>query len=270
MKTDKYLMESDVEALRLELKTDPLVVKKQALWAGLKPGMMVADIGCGPGITSYALYEVTQPDGKVIGIDFSEQRVAYANANYKSSGISYLCKDVRQPLDDLGLFDFVWVRFILEYYLSNSFEIIKNLVNILKPGGILCLIDLDHNCLSHYGIPTRLIQTLENIMMDLQNKANFDPYAGRKLYSYMYDLNFEEISVKVSAHHNIYGDLKKSDEFNFLKKIEVAPQKISYKFNEYIKGYDEFIKESAKSFRNPRRFTYTPIILCRGLKPMKG
>ena len=267
MKIDKYLMESDVEALRLELKTDPLIVKKQAQWAGIQSGMTIADIGCGPGITSSALYETIQPDGKVVGIDFSKERIAYANENYKKPGISFLCRDIREPLNDLGLFDFVWVRFILEYYKNNSFEIVKNLFNILKPGGILCLIDLDHNCLSHYGIPNRLEKTVENIMIELQKKANFDPYAGRKLYSYLYDLDFEEIVVDVGAHHNIYGDLKKSDEFNFLKKVEIGPKKINYQFDEYPGGYEEFVNESAESFRNPRRFTYTPIIMCRGEKP---
>ena len=263
-------MESNVEALRLELKTDPSVVKRQVKWAGIEPGMSVADIGCGPGITTFALHEITQPKGSVVGFDYSEERISYATEKYKAPGINYVCRDVRQPLDDLGLFDFVWVRFLLEYYLKDSFEIVKNLVKILKPGGIICLVDLDHNCLSHFGVPYRLVQTVENIMLQLQDKANFDPYAGRKLYSYLYDLKFEEIIVDVSAHHNIYGNLKESDEFNFLKKIEIAPKKIDYKFDEYQGGYEEFIKESAESFRNPRRFTYTPIIICRGKKPLNN
>ena len=266
MEADKYLMESDVEALRLELKTDPSIVKKQAKLAGIQSGMRIADIGCGPGITSLALYEMVQPNGLVVGIDFSKERIAYANANYKKPGVNYLCRDIRQPLNDLGLFDFIWVRFILEYYLENSFEIVKNLTDILKPGGTMCLIDLDHNCLSHYGIPKRLQQTVNDIMIELQKKANFDPYAGRKLYSYLYDLNFTDISVDISAHHNIYGELKKSDEFNFLKKVEIGPKKINYKFKDYEGGYKEFIDESAKSFRNPKRFTYTPIIICKGKK----
>jgi hypothetical protein len=33
-----YLMENDEEISRLEMKTDPEEVRRQALWAGLKPG----------------------------------------------------------------------------------------------------------------------------------------------------------------------------------------------------------------------------------------
>jgi ubiquinone/menaquinone biosynthesis C-methylase UbiE len=269
MKVDKYLMESDLEALRLDIKTDPSFVEKQAKWAGITNGMRVADIGCGPGITANILHKLVQPEGETVGIDFSENRLEYARKNYPQKNLHFINRDVRESLKDIGTFDFVWVRFLLEYYLDDSFEIVKNLTDIIKPGGILCLVDLDHNCLSHYGIPSRLLQTLDNIMNELQEKANFDPYAGRKLYSYLYDLHFTDIRVDISAHHNIYGELKKSDEFNFLKKIEIAPQKINYKFKEYQEGYEEFIKETAKSFRNPRRFTYTPIIMCRGKKPIQ-
>ncbi|MCK5471266.1 MAG: hypothetical protein KAI99_22235, partial [Cyclobacteriaceae bacterium] len=61
--------------------------------------------------------------------------------------------------------------------------------------------------------------------------------------------------------------LNDNDRFNFLKKIEIAPQKINFDFNEYEGGYEEFINESEKWFEDPRRFTYTPIILCKGTKP---
>lgn len=267
METNKYLMESEDEALRLELKTDTSIVEKQAIWAGIKPGMRVADIGCGPGITTRTLHTLTDPNGETVGIDFSEPRIKYAQEHHRVQGIKYILEDIRNPLDKLGLFDFVWVRFVLEYYLIDSVKIVQNLLNILKPGGVLCLIDLDHNCLSHHGIPERLINTVRDIMMELQSKANFDPYVGRKLYSFLYDLSFENIVVDVSAHHNIYGFLTKNDEYNFLKKVEIAPQKIKYKFNEYKEGYSEFIKEAEESFKNPRRFTYTPIILCKGNKP---
>jgi ubiquinone/menaquinone biosynthesis C-methylase UbiE len=265
MNAKKYFMESEDETLRLLLKTNVNNVKKQAIWAGIKSGMRVADLGCGPGLTTSALHELVSPDGETVGIDFSEQRCQYANTNYKAHGIEFICRDIREPLEDLRPFDFIWVRFVLEYYLNGSFEIVKNVYKILKPGGILCLIDLDHNCLNHYGIPNKLERTIYQISDELQIKANFDPYVGRKLYSFLYDMDFKNIKVDIKAHHNIYGKLKEKDEFNFLKKIEVAPQKIDFRFEEYS-NYKEFIDQTRIAFRDKRRFTYTPIIMCSGVK----
>lgn len=259
-------MEDDEEALRLERKTDRNTLQRQALWAGIKPGMRVADIGCGSGITSSFLHDLVQPDGTVVGLDFSEKRIAHAQKQYSRETIEFRCRDLLQPLDDLGMFDFVWVRFVLEYFLSSSFDVVKNISRMVKPGGTLCLIDLDYNCLSHYGISERLEKTLFEIMHELQEKTDFDPYAGRKLYSFLYDLGFEGLGVKVSGHHVIYGELQEADSFNWMKKVEIAPKRIGYTFPEYEGGEEEFLQEFRRFFTDPRRFTYSPVISCHGHK----
>ncbi|WP_295101079.1 class I SAM-dependent methyltransferase [uncultured Candidatus Kuenenia sp.] len=268
MQDKEYLMENDEEALRLDIKTDTSVVEKQALWAGIETGMRVADIGCGSGKTTSILHKLVQPDGVAIGVDGAEKRIEYAKERYGVKRIEFICKDIPEPLNDLGVFDFVWVRFLLEYYRLNSFNIVKNISEIVKPGGILCLIDLDHNCLNHFGLSPRLETTLFAIMKYLEEKADFDPYMGRKLYSFLYDLGYQDINIDVASHHLIFGELKDTDAFNWMKKFEVVSGKINFHFKEYEGGYGEFLDEFNEFFTNPRRFTYTPVICCRGRKPM--
>ena len=83
MKHDRgYLMESDEEALRLDIKTDAALVEKQALWAGIKPGMRVADLGCGAGKTTFHLNRLVQPNGQTVGVDIADQRIDYARKHY--------------------------------------------------------------------------------------------------------------------------------------------------------------------------------------------
>lgn len=260
-------MEHKDEALRLDMKTDCDVVARQATWAGILPGMRVADIGCGSGKTTSCLFELVGRTGECIGVDASAERVAHATATYASEGLVYVQKNILEPLDDLGQFDFIWVRFVLEYFRSRSFDIVSNISKILKPGGILCLIDLDYNCLSHFGMPDRLEQTFASLMKDLEEKADFDPYVGRKLFSYFYDLGFKDINVNVSSHHLIFNELKDVDKYNWEKKVEIATKKINYQFENYPGGYEEFEHEFKTFFEDPRRFTYTPIISCRGRKP---
>jgi ubiquinone/menaquinone biosynthesis C-methylase UbiE len=260
-------MESDAEALRLDLKTDAQKLKEQAIWAGIKPGMRVADIGCGSGKTTFYLHKLTQPNGSTFGIDGSSQRLEYAGHHYSADGLEYINRNFCMPLDDLGSFDFIWMRFILEYFRSQSFDIVKNVANILKPGGILCLIDLDCNCLRHFGFSQRLQQSISGVMTTLETNANFDPYAGVKLYSYLYDLNFEAIDVMVAPHNLTFGDLKETDAFNWAHKLEFAAKNSGYAFDEYRNGFEGFSEEFRREFADPRRFHYSPLIACRGEKP---
>lgn len=268
MNNYRYFMEHEEETLRLELKTDLKIVEKQAVWAGIKAGMRVADIGCGPGKTTLCLHGLVQPEGSVVAIDISEKRLAYAKKNYGIANIDFVCTDFRNPLDHLGMFDFVWVRFILEYYCSASFEIVKNISNLLRPGGTLCLIDLDYNSLNHFGLPSKIEKSIHNLIYLLEKNADFDPYIGRKLYSFLYDLGYREIDIKITAHHLIFGKLNEIDAFNWIKKLEIATELSGYSFDEYEGGYDEFYKEFTRCFADPRRFSYTPAICCKGLKPL--
>lgn len=264
---DSYLMEHDEEAYRLDIKIDEERIRSQAAWAGIKPGMRVADLGCGPGKITSILHDLVQPGGTVVGVDGSAERLAYARAKYGAEGIEYRAANLAQPLDDLGAFDFIWVRFVLEYSLSGSFAMVRNFARSLKPGGILCLIDLDHNPLNYYGTTDRLDRTFKKIMGELEEKFNFDPYVGRKLYSFLYDLGFGEIDVRVENHRVTFGRIQEVEVFNMMKKIELVPKKMNFVFEEYPGGHDEFYQEAAAFFSDPRRFAYTPLILCRGVKP---
>jgi ubiquinone/menaquinone biosynthesis C-methylase UbiE len=262
----QYLMEHPEESHRLDIKTKGKAVAEQALFAGIKPGMRVLDVGCGSGKTTSILHGLVQPGGESIGIDISENRITYAQNSYESTGPQFIQRDMRHVLDDLGKFDFLWIRFVLEYYKAEAWPIVKHLEKSLSPGGIFCLIDLDHNCMSHFEMPKRLEETLQEIFEIGQTKANFDPYAGRKLYSYLYRLNFSDIRAHVEAHHLIYGVLDDVDSYNWLKKIQVGIKRIDFDFHRYNSGYEEFADEFMTFFSDPKRFTYTPLISVSGRK----
>lgn len=268
MPSSRYLMESDEEALRLDKKTDPDLVRQQAAWSGIEPGMRIADLGCGSGKTSYILNQFVQPQGETIGIDVADQRIRFAQQNYRAENLKFICRDIRKPLEDIGPFDLIWVRFVLEYYLKESFDLVTHISQFLKPGGTLCLIDLDHNCLSHFGLSPNLLSALQGVMQALQETANFDPYVGRKLYSYLYDLGFEAVKVRMTAHHLIYGRLSEGDAFNWEKKVQIAAQNSGYDFAEYPNRFAGFMEDFNTCFNDPRRFTYTPVIACKGRKPL--
>lgn len=261
-------MENPEEAIRLDVKTDADAVRRQADWCGIKSGMRVLDLGCGSGRTTSILKEMVEPGGNVVGIDYSPERIAYAENHFGNKpGIDFMIHDLTTPITGIGQFDMIWVRFVLEYYRRESLSIVKNLQPLLKSSGFLCLIDLDYNCLSHYELPPHMASILPRLMAFLDEEYNFDTFAGRKLYSYLYDLHFNNIEAALMAHHLIYGNAKDADVFNWLIKVKVSVNKLEGLFTDYPGGAASFLQEFEKFFRDPRRFTYTPLILCKGQRP---
>jgi len=263
-----YLMDSKEENVRLDMKTDSKAVREQAMWCGIKSGMRVLDAGCGPGITTSILHDMVQPGGTVVGVDYSKDRIRYAREHYGKEGeVDFHLRDLTRAFDGIGQFDIIWVRFVLEYFRAESRDIVKNLADLLNPGGFLCLLDLDHNCLNHYELPPQMTNLLHRLMERLDDEYNFDTYAGRKLYSYLYELGLEDIQMDLIPHHLFYGEIADKDVFNWTKKAEMAATKLGDLFDDYPGGSSSFFEKFKSFFHDPRSFSYTAMILCKGKKP---
>jgi hypothetical protein len=89
---------------------------------------------------------------------------------------------------------------------------------------------------------------LFKIVHVMETEYDFDPYAGRKLYSYLYDLGYQNIQMDLRAHHLIYGETNETDLFNWTKKLEVAAAKASEVFEDYPGGHKKFFADFVKFF----------------------
>jgi SAM-dependent methyltransferase len=262
-----YIMENDEEIRRLETKTTTSDVEAVARRAGLKEGMRVMDVGCGPGITTSILAGLVGESGTAVGIDGSAARIARAEERFGGARTSFAVRDFLAPMGDLGPCDFAWVRFVLEYYKAEGRAIADNVSSALADGGVLCLVDLDYNCLSHFDMPARLEGALASAVRQLEAKGDFDPYAGRKLYSHLYRMGYRDIGVEVAAHHLIYGELRAEDDYNWGRKIQVLAARFADIGLPGYSGPEEFYEDFMAFFRDPARFTYTPVIAAWGRKP---
>jgi SAM-dependent methyltransferase len=268
MPQKNYFMESARETLRLETKTDPALVLQQARWAGLHPGMRVLDVGCGSGKTTATLFDAAAPGGQATGLDVFEERLAFARTHYARTGITFVRGNVLEQLDDLGPFDFVWCRFLFEYYREQGEALFRGLDRLVRPGGILCLVDLDYNCMIYDGLPARLDQTVREILQGLEASTGFDPFAGRRLYGRLFDHGYAEIDVQVGAHNLLFGAAEAAVMENWRQKLHMAIAKSACPLTLYPGGAAEFFTEFETHFSHPRRFSYTPIVTCRGRKPL--
>lgn len=104
---------------------------------GLKPGEVVLDLGCGAGLDIYFYAKAVGENGRVYGLDISEDMVAKARVNMELIGVKNVevkCGHSDSlPFDD-NFFDVVASNGI--YNLSPDKEkVMKEVFRVLKPGG---------------------------------------------------------------------------------------------------------------------------------------
>jgi ubiquinone/menaquinone biosynthesis C-methylase UbiE len=115
----------------------------------VQEGQKILDAGCGSGIVSN--YLSTLCSGvSVVGWDFSGDRIAAAQAKYGlANNIHFAQKNLLEmykesDLCKSGCFDIAVCRFVLRHFNSaNGRRVVKNLFNVLKPGGTLYCIDVE-------------------------------------------------------------------------------------------------------------------------------
>lgn len=139
---------NDEELARLKLQATVAIGLEREAWknAGLKPGMEVLDLACGPGFTSCELAKVVGT-GRVTGIDLNEELIAVAHQARAVEKVENVSLAVGNAYD-LALpdahFDFVYARFLFQH-LAKPHLALENILRVLKPGGILCVLDIDDN-----------------------------------------------------------------------------------------------------------------------------
>jgi SAM-dependent methyltransferase len=118
--------------------------RRVLLEAGLRPGMRVADLGCGVGMVTALLAGLVGPEGHVVGIDASAAQLAQARERLPTGGTNV--SFVEASATDTGLppasFDLVYCRFLL-IHLPEPERALAEMRSLLKPNGILVCEDGD-------------------------------------------------------------------------------------------------------------------------------
>ncbi|HKA21253.1 MAG TPA: methyltransferase domain-containing protein [Blastocatellia bacterium] len=112
--------------------------------AGIRPGMSVADIGCGVGMVTNMLSKLVGTKGNVVGVDASKDQIEQARKLLPSeaSNISFVVASALSTGLPADSFDLVYCRFLL-IHLSDPQQALVEMRRILKPNGILVCEDGD-------------------------------------------------------------------------------------------------------------------------------
>ncbi|NND16130.1 MAG: methyltransferase domain-containing protein [Eudoraea sp.] len=134
-----YILGTDKEELyRLGLQHQVWAEEAQIGWrlAGFGAGQTLLDLGCGPGYCTQELAFIAGMEGKVIGIDKSENYIHHLQhlINYRGlSGEAIHVDFDHMSLADNSL-DGMYCRWALAW-LPNPVEILQKVYKALKPGG---------------------------------------------------------------------------------------------------------------------------------------
>lgn len=119
-------------------------VSNVAEFAELRPGMSVLDLGCGAGLDAQIAARRVGPDGRVVGIDYSEAMVARARraaAEGDLGNLEFVLADAEHiPARD-GAFDAALVNGIFNLNPARS-SIFAELGRLVRPGGALYAAEL--------------------------------------------------------------------------------------------------------------------------------
>ena len=167
----------------------------------LRPGDVVLDLGCGPGLWSHLFAEKVKPDGRIMGVDFSAELLAYAEEQRQHDPLKDLVS-FRQadfsaiPVDDNSV-DLV--------FFGNCFSFVEDYLKILadqkrvtRRGGRIAGKDFDGvNLILH---PIDPILTLKVVLATSraleQSEKYFDIFAGRKMHGRFLKAGLRDVWTK--------------------------------------------------------------------------
>jgi ubiquinone/menaquinone biosynthesis C-methylase UbiE len=193
--------EKNVEELeRLKMQATVAIDIEREMWknAGLKPGMKVLDIACGPGFTACELAKAAGPEGHVTGVDINEELIAVAHQARTSENVenvSFSTGNVYELTLPEHSFDFVYARFVFQH-LEKPQLALSNIRKVLKPGGVLCVLDIDDNWTSFAPESEAFVKFIRKAGAGQKRKGG-NRLIGSQLYGMLSGAGFKNVSTKI-------------------------------------------------------------------------
>lgn len=171
----------------------------------LKPGSLIIDAGCGPGLWTPLLAQAVGPRGRIIGVDISQEALVTAQKRSYDNGYNHQVQYKYATMEDLplppGTADAIFSANVSQY-LANPVSTFHSMGRYLKEGGRLVIKDIDFGTMRFHsidsGLQARVFQAREQwerVRVE-EGFAFEDSWVGSKLASYLRDAGYEDVQEK--------------------------------------------------------------------------
>lgn len=257
------LGETKEETERLLRQAARDAARDRLVEAGLAPGMVVVDAGCGPGTLSPILSDVVGPHGRLLGFDVSDVRADTARSSYSGTAPSeFRVGRIEEPPFEPGIADFVVCQYVLEYCPRPQVAM-DALAGLLKPGGILLVVDGDGIGVNNWPMPEAVENGIPRFSA-LLAQTGFDSFVGRKLFGLVRRAGLRDVTV-TSTPRLTAGPAGDEETSNWQQRFAaLAPLGV-----EAFGGraeYDRFVNAYMQMLADPDSLKYMDIFAVRGVR----
>ena len=160
----------------------------------LKQGLWVLDIGCGTGAISKDIARYVGSNGHVIGIDNTETFINSGKETYKHVPNLELIHADLFEFESTQKFDLIVSARVLQW-LKNPVDAIRRMSSFLKPGGMISILDYNHEDLEWKPQPPESMQAFYAAFLKWRADAGMNNRIADNLAAHLKELGFHSIEV---------------------------------------------------------------------------
>ncbi|QRR02779.1 class I SAM-dependent methyltransferase [Dyadobacter sandarakinus] len=222
----------------------------------VRPGDALLDVGCGSGSMTFGMAELTGPSGTVTGIDASEHLIEIARKNFSDhDNVHFEVADINSYVP-VKLFDVVSAARVLQW-LANPHEVLGKMVSLVKPGGLLTILDYNHTKIHWEPEVPESMRMFYDAFLKWRQDAGMNNGVADKLQEMFEALGLTDITVTDFSEVSDKDSLDFAGDISIWKKVaETRGKQLvadGYVTEEQrlaaIADYDHWIKSSARSMK---------------------